>query len=101
MSPRMYAEAASAVLPTSSLMSPSVTFRCIRAEHHEAMEPRWRLCVRDGEVLAFAEPDREVGGFEGGMDRTGQVLCHRIGVQLFGETSRERGHPPFGIITGA
>ena len=87
----MYAEAASAVLPMSSVMSPSVTFRCIRAEHHEAMEPRWRPYVQDGEFLAFTEPDREVGGFEGSMDRTGQVLCYRIGIQLFGETSRERG----------
>jgi hypothetical protein len=55
------------------------------------MEPGWRLCVQDGEVLTFAEPDEDVGGFEGGMDRTGQVFCYRVGVQFFGETSRERG----------
>jgi hypothetical protein len=35
------------------------------------------------------------------MDRTGQVLCYGVGVELFGETGRERGQHPFGTITGA
>jgi hypothetical protein len=41
------------------------------------------------ELLAFADPDREVDGLKGGMYRTGQVLCHRVGVQLFGEPSSQ------------
>ena len=43
------------------------------------------------ELLAFAEPDGDVGGFQGGVYRTGQVLRYRVGVQLFFEASRERG----------
>ena len=48
----------------------------------------------------LAEPDGDVGGRQGGVHRTGQVVVDRVGVQLSGEASRERGQHAFGVIPG-
>ena len=51
--------------------------------------------------VALADPHRDVGGFQGLVHDTGQVISDRIQVDCVFQPGRERGHGLVGVIPGA